>query len=222
MAAESQFRFDLDPDDDFRPGPSALLESSKELLALNRGEREPDERDAAYFMRIYSPAKIMAERVSLDSEKTIRNTMRMVNSRRNLSPISANQFGSLVERFITAHPLTMPLEEINPMGILEQNRRVTRMGPGGIASSDSVTEAASNVHPSVFGFLSAWETPESELAGVDSRMAYGVRRGSDGYLYQRFIDNKTGSLVWLNAKDLIGKNIAVGQKTKSQNANHRN
>lgn len=193
-------------------------------MALNKGERESDERDAAYFARIYSPAKLMAERVSMDADKSIRTALRMANSRRNLSPLSANQFGGLVEKFITTHPLTMPLEEINPLGILEQNRRVTRMGPGGIASSDSVTEAASNVHPSVFGFQSVWETPESELAGVDSRMAYGVKIGSDGNLYQKFIDEKTGSLVWLNAKDLIGKNIAVGppnQKNENSRANNR-
>lgn len=206
---KENFHYDLDPDDDYRPGPAALLESSKTLLSINKGERDPDERDALYFGRVYTPAKLLAERISLDADKSIRATMRRVNMRRSLQPVSANQFGGLIEKFITSHQLSMPLEEINPTHVLEQNRRVTRMGPGGILSSDSVSEDASNVHTSIFGFLSMLEGPESELYGVDTRIAYGARLGSDGRLYQKFRDSRSGKMKWLSPKDLVGKTMAV-------------
>lgn len=205
----AKFAFDLDPDDDFRPGSSILLESTKSLLAINRGERDPDRKDALHFKRLYSPAKLMAERVALDADKSIRTSMRRINMQRSLRSVVANQFGGLTIGLVVGHQLSIPLEEMNPLHIVEQNRRVTQMGPGGIGSEDSVTEEASNVDPSQFGFLSAWEGPESGLAGVDQRLSTGTTVGSDGKIYQLFEERATGKTKWLNSEDLIGKNISV-------------
>ena len=206
---QEKFVFDLDPGDTYRPGLPALLETTKNLIRIGRGEQEPDERDALYFGRVYEPGKLIGERISLDADKSIRGAMRRVNMRRNLSPLGPNQFGGLVEKFITSHQLSMPLEETNPLHVLEQNRRITQMGPGGIPSEDSVTEEAAAIHPSIFGFLSAWEGPESSTAGVDTRLATGTKLGSDGSIYQKWKDRRSGKMVWLNASDMAGKTYTV-------------
>ncbi|MFA9289314.1 MAG: hypothetical protein ACEQSA_05565, partial [Weeksellaceae bacterium] len=89
---------------------------------------------------------------------------------------------------LVGNALSSPLEEINPMHIVEQSRRITAMGPGGLPSSDSITSEAQALHPSSFGFIDIIAGPESERAGVDVRAAMGTKLGSDGKIYQRFRD----------------------------------
>jgi len=59
--------------------------------------------------------------------------------------------------------------------------------------------------PGTCGFWSG----NSELAGVDVRMAHGVRIGSNGRLYQKFRNPRTGNWHWLSAEDLAGKIVAL-------------
>lgn len=200
---------DLDPQDNFPVGVEGILASTGKLLAMNRGEVEPDERDALYFKRVYDVPKMMAERIGLDATGVMRRTMRQIARTRSLKPVVPNQFGDLLEDMITQHPLSSPLEEINPMHIVEQARRITGMGPGGIPSDDSISEEAQAVSPSSFGFISPIESPESSRAGVDTRLAWRSMLGSDGKIYQQFKNHKTGKKEWVNARDLIGKTITV-------------
>lgn len=209
--AASAFSADIDPDDDMTLGPEALLAASQKLLAINRGEADPDERDALYNARVYMPDKLFSERILLDATKSIRGAVRRAARQRNLSGISAGQFDDLLEGLIIGNPLSSPIEEINPMHIVEQNRRITRMGPGGIASDDQITEEAQAVHPSTFGFLSPLETPESERAGIDLRLSLGARIGTDGKIYQKFRNRRTGKYQWLSPADLRGKVIGLPQ-----------
>src|SRR5690606_21108318 len=74
--AASAFSADIDPDDDMTLGPEALLAASQKLLAINRGEADPDERDALYNARVYMPDKLFSERILLDATKSIRGAVR--------------------------------------------------------------------------------------------------------------------------------------------------
>lgn len=175
-----------------------ILASTEKLLAVNRGEAEPDERDSLEFRRVMTPDKLFAERIKLDADKIRRVAMRRVSKSRNLKPISTAHFNPYTEGLIVGHPLSSPLEEINPVSLVEQARRITGMGPGGIPSEDSITAEMQTVHPSQFGFISSYEGPESSRAGVDVRLAHNARIGSDGNIYQQFLNRKTGKLQWLN------------------------
>lgn len=59
--------------------------------------------------------------------------------------------------------------------------------------------------PGTAGF---W-TGNSESAGIDVRMAHGVKVGSNGRLYQRFRNPRTGHTHWLSPEDLAGKTVAL-------------
>ena len=58
-------------------------------------------------------------------------------------------------------------------------------------------------------FLSAIEGPESERIGVDTRVAWGAKIGSDGNIYQKFKNARTGKNEWLSAQDLENKVVAL-------------
>ena len=200
-----EYRYDIDPEDDMPLDIDVLVAASKALIDINRGEAQPEPRDAVYFRRVYPTHKLIAERISLDATKDIRSTMRMLNKARNLAPLSSNQFGDLTEGMIAQHSLSMPLEEINPLQVVEQNRRITQMGPGGLPGSQSVGADAQAVQTSSFGFYSPVEGPESELAGVDMRLATGVQIGEDGRVYQALVNKRTGKTELVNPTQLRGK-----------------
>lgn len=191
-------------DEEIPVGLHGVLAATEKLLAVNRGLVPTDERDSQQFKRVYSTDKLMRERVKLDADKVRFNILRRAAKTKNLSGLHAFAFDTYTEGQLLSNPLSMPLEEINPIQLVEQARRVTLMGPGGLGSTNAITEDMQSIHPSQFGFLSTLEGPESERVGIDSRAAWGVRLGSDGKLYNRFQDTKTGKFKWLSASDLDG------------------
>lgn len=197
-------------DDDVTGNVDTILAATEKILAINRGVADPDERDSLRFRRVYPMDRLISERISLDADKLFLKSMRRILRQKTLKPINVNHFDKYTENLIVGNPLSMPLEEINPLHLIEQSRRITQMGPGGLGE-DSITEEAQNLHPSEFGFLSALEGPESERIGVDTRLAYGSKIGSDGHIYQKFLNKKTGRREWLNSSDLAGKILGLPQ-----------
>lgn len=142
-------------------GMDGLLAATEKLLAVNRGLADPDDRDSLPNDRIYTVDRLMAERVKLDHGKALRGMMGRLSRARNLGPMGPNTFGSYTVGYITSNPLVPALEEINPMHILEQKRRLTKMGPGGIGDSNAITEDMNAVSATQFGFIDPIAGPES-------------------------------------------------------------
>lgn len=186
------------------PGVGGILAASEKLLAINRGLSEPDNRDALQFKRVHNTHDMIREHIVRDSGKIRRQMMRRLAKIRSLKAVHSGYFDSYVESQLVGNPLSSPLEEINPMHLVENSRRMTLMGPGGIGSADAVTEDAQSIAADQFGFISALEGPESERAGIDTRFAYGTKIGSDGRLYQRFYDRRKKRHRWMSPEDLDG------------------
>ena len=161
------------------------------------------------FRKTFTPDKLMAERIIMDAGKLRQNTMRQLAKRRTLQPLSVGHFDDYAAKLLIGHQLSSPLEEINPMSLTEQQRRITSMGPGGLPSSESITDASRDVHPSQFGFIDVLAGPESERAGVDVRAAHGTKIGDNGLIYQRFKNRRTGKHEWLSPKDVSGHVIGL-------------
>lgn len=196
--------FELDDDgEEYIPvGVNGLLASTEKLLAMNRGLVGQDERDSLRYQKVIRPAGLFRERVKMDSGKIARTIMYRAAKTKSLAGLLPGAFDGYIDAVMRGNPLTSPFEEINPMQIKEGARRITKMGPGGIPSSDSITEEAQAVHPSQFGFIDPISGPESERAGVDVRAAYGTRVGSDGRIYQKFYDRKSKTERWMNPSDI--------------------
>ncbi len=202
-------------DDDFVPvGLSGVMAATEKLLAVNRGLTEPDERDSYGFKQIFSVDRHLGERIRLDAGKLRRGLLRSASRFKTLKGAYPGMFdpysvGLLLGDPQQSNPLSAPLEEINTMHILEQARRITQMGPGGIGTSEAITEEAQSVHPSQFGFVSAIESPESERVGIDARLSWGSRLGSDGRIYQQFRNKKTDQMEWLTPEDVESRTVGI-------------
>lgn len=198
-------------DEDSPVGIDSLVQASKKLLAINRGQVDTDDRDSLRFKRIYNTDDLIRERIDLDAGKLKNALMFNLSKNKSLKYFKPGYFDSYASGHIVGNALSAPSEEINPIQVLEQAYRVTQLGPGGIGSDQAITADAQNVHSSIFGFIDPSETPESQRAGVDSRLVPTVRLGYDGNPYIRLREKKTGKLVWMNP-DEIGDSIVAFPK----------
>lgn len=203
------FELDDDGEEYMSVGTDGVLAASEKLLAINRGLDEPDERDSLRFQKILRPHAMLRESIKMDAGKVSRQLMYQAARRKNLSGLSTAAFDPYVERLLVGNPLTAPLEEINPMQLTESARRITKMGPGGLGSSDSITEEAQAIHPSQFGYISVIEGPESERAGIDVRVAWGAKLGSNGRLYQKYYDRHSKKMRWMSPEDVANLTVKI-------------
>lgn len=162
FAAEVDTMFELDQDgEEYAPiGVNGILASTQKLLAVNKGEIPPDERDSLEFKKIYRTEALIGERIRYDAGNLRRNAMYQAARFKNLSGLNPFAFEEYIDRQIKGNPLTSASEELNPLLTNENSRRITLMGPGGLRSSQSITEEAQTVHPSQYGFISLFESPE--------------------------------------------------------------
>ena len=195
--------------DDIPADVDTILATTEKLLAVSKGHAEPDERDSLVFRRILTPDKLFAERIDLDAGRLRQNLMRILSRRKTVKAMPVSYFDPYTEGLIVGHPLSSPLEEINPLQLVEQGRRISQFGPGGLASSEQITPESQTIHPSSFGFLAAIEGPESEKIGLDTRMAWGTKLGSDGQIYQQFNNRRSGKPQWVSPSDLADKVVGL-------------
>jgi len=122
-------------------GVGGILAATENLLAVNRGLKPPDERDSAQYKKTFRTHQLLADRIRLDAGKLRKSLLHRVAKQRNLKSLHSFYFDPYVEGQILGNALSAPLEEINPMQLVEQSRRTTLMGPGGLGSDQAITEA---------------------------------------------------------------------------------
>jgi len=186
----------------------AMLDTTKKLLAVQRGEAEVDDRDDLSYQTFLGPEDLFSERVRRDHGRTRQELLRKASMSGNLSKVSSGALTKQIEQAIMGSGLAQVIEEINPSEIFDKQSRVTRLGEGGIGSLDSIPAESRNVQSSYLGFIDPLRTPESLRAGIDSNMARGARKGRDGRIYSRYHDHKTGEEVWKSPQEVADLVVA--------------
>lgn len=141
-------------------GVEGLIAATKKLRSVSRGEAETDHRDSFRYKKIFTTPDLIAERIQLDAGKVRKTLLQRAAKMRNLNSLSSGHFTPYTEGQLLQNRLSAPFEQINMLQNLEQNRRITQMGDGGLSSSRSITEDAQALDTSTFGFLGALEGPE--------------------------------------------------------------
>ncbi len=187
-------------------GPDTLMAITQKLLRVAKGEEESDDRDALAYQTMMGPEDLFAER--LRKAKTVtRQMLWKASGRGSLDSVATNPYGDAIQAALMGSGLGMPIEEINPADIFDQQVRVTRMGEGGIPSLDAIPDEARAVQPSQFGFVDFLRTPESGKVGVDARMARAAVKGEDGRIYTP-VRNRSGEIVYKSPQDLADATVA--------------
>lgn len=185
-----------------------LIRSTQKMLNIAKGQEDPDDRDAPMFSRVLGIEDHIKERIDNDAGRIARTLIWKVRRDRNLRRVPVGALNPYVEGYLLGSRLTMPLEETNPMALLEQSSRITKMGEGGIGSEQAVTDEARNVNIGQLGFIDPISGPESGSIGIDVRASYRTFKGRDQQMYAEFKDTKSGKLKYLRPDDVDGKVIA--------------
>lgn len=220
--ADEFARMELDPDVTRRTlgkeyknlTPEAILGITKKLIALNRKEADPDDRDAMAYQSVVGPEDLISERFTKDKQ-ALRKLLWKATARKNLDHVPTGVFNKAIQAALIGSGLGSSLEEINPAEIFDHQARVTRMGEGGIGSLDAVPQESRSVQPSHLGFVDFLRTPESGKVGVDMRFSRGAMKGSDGKIYTPVVNMQTGQTEMKTPGELADMPLAFPGEDKS-------
>ena len=199
--------------------PDLLLATSKKLLGISKREQEPDPKDSLAFQRFYGPEMLFQERILRDGGKLARNILWKATNRGNLDFMPVNALDKHISSVFYDSKLAQMMDGSSPLETIDSAYKTTRIGEGGVSSMDSAPEEMRTVQPSYFGYIDPVRSPESYRVGLDVYMTKNVMKGTDGKLYQKFIDAKTGKEVLLDSETAANSVIAAPEmmhaKTKS-------
>lgn len=201
-------RMEIDPEVSMRTlgkphknlNAETLLDATKKLLAVSRKEAEPDDRDAMPYQTVHGPEDIISERLTRN-RSTLQKLLWKASAKGELGSHFTNALDSDVRAALLGSRLGQVLTQINMAEVLDQQHRISRMGEGGISSSQAVPDESREVSPSHLAFIDPLRTSESGSVGVDLRLAAGSRLGPNNTLYTRVRD-KAGEYVYKSPAEI--------------------
>ena len=117
----------------------------------------------------------------------------------NIRPITA-----ALKEFFGSSQLSKFMEQINPLSELNDKRRLSALGPGGI-SRDRAGFEVRDVHSSHYGRICPVETPEGQNIGLITSLASYAKINEYGFImtpYRKVVDCKvTDEIVYMTADE---------------------
>jgi DNA-directed RNA polymerase subunit beta len=192
----------------------------KEVIALNNDSlAQADDIDHLGNRRVRGVGELVQNKLRVGMARMIRNIKdrmstcdiefvvpgQLVNSR----PIAAS-----IKEFFSSSQLSQFMDQVNPLAELEHKRRLSAMGPGGLARERAGFEVR-DVHHSHYGRTCPVQTPEGPNIGLVGHMATYARINEFGFLetpYRKIdqeVENKSEKLI----NRILGENISgIGEK----------
>ena len=183
----------------------AILNATRKLIDISKGASKEDDRDALHYQKLMFPDDLISERIEKDWDRRIRGKTLWTSTRKGQLAIQPGHLTPQIDAVFTKSGLASPIEEVNPMEVLDQRYRVVRTGEGGISEAGVPSESRA-VQPSHFGMVDPLKTPESLKIGIDSRFTTNIMRGPGG-IYAK-LRNKEGVIVPVSMKDTANSTVA--------------
>src|SRR6516162_2490825 len=186
-----------------------LVEATKYLLKLKKGEGSLDDIDHLGSRRIRTVGELLANqcRVGLSrTERLVKERMTLFDQTvETMSPqklINPKALSAVIRDFFGRSQLSQFMDQINPLAELTHKRRLSALGPGGL-SRDRAGFEVRDVHPSHYGRICPVETPEGPNIGLIASLATFARINDFGFLetpYRKVENGKvSGHLDYLTA-----------------------
>ncbi len=186
-----------------------LVEATKYLLRLKKGEGSLDDIDHLGSRRIRTVGELLANqcRVGLArTERLVKERMTLFDqSVEQMTPqklINPKALSAVIRDFFGRSQLSQFMDQINPLAELTHKRRLSALGPGGL-SRDRAGFEVRDVHPSHYGRICPVETPEGPNIGLIASLATFARINDFGFLetpYRKVENGRvTGHIDYLTA-----------------------
>ncbi|MGR9073482.1 MAG: DNA-directed RNA polymerase subunit beta [Gammaproteobacteria bacterium] len=172
-----------------------IIDVLKELINIRNGNGVVDDIDHLGNRRVRSVGEMIENqfRVGLVRvERAVKERLTLADSE-GLMPqeiINAKPVSAAVKEFFGSSQLSQFMDQNNPLSQVTHKRRVSALGPGGLARERAGFEVR-DVHTTHYGRVCPIETPEGPNIGLINSLAVYARTNEYGFLetpYRRVID----------------------------------
>jgi DNA-directed RNA polymerase subunit beta len=184
-----------------------IVDVLKELIDIRNGNGNVDDIDHLGNRRVRSVGEMVENqfRVGLVRvERAVKERLTLADSD-GLMPqeiINAKPVAAAIKEFFGSSQLSQFMDQNNPLSEVTHKRRVSALGPGGLARERAGFEVR-DVHTTHYGRVCPIETPEGPNIGLINSLAVYSRTNSYGFLetpYRKVIDRKvTNEIIYLSA-----------------------
>jgi len=163
-----------------------IVDVLKELIAIRNGNGVVDDIDHLGNRRVRSVGEMIENqfRVGLVRvERAVRERLTLADSEGYMPQeiINAKPVSAAVKEFFGSSQLSQFMDQNNPLSQVTHKRRVSALGPGGLARERAGFEVR-DVHTTHYGRVCPIETPEGPNIGLINSLSVYSRTNSYGFL----------------------------------------
>ena len=188
--------------------PNILIQTTAKLLKVYSREIPQDDRDNLSFSNFLGAEDYIKEHIEYDAGRIQQKAKMKLRQKRNLSWLHSGFFTPQIKSVFVGNALSQNIEGVNPMEQYMLAHKVTKMGEGGIGSTDSIPDSSRSVNESQFGLMDPIQTVEATTIGVVNFFVKNTRKGEDGKLY-RLVEDPTGKKVWIDHQTLLESVVEI-------------
>lgn len=189
------------------------------LIQLQNGEGRVDDIDHLSNRRIRRVGEVVADTVFrvglLRLERSIKEKMSLISTEEKATPVqlvNARPVMALINEFFRSSQLSQILDQVNPLSEIDNLRRLSVTGPGGI-TRERASFSIRDINASQYGRICPVRSPEGPNIGLVTYMALYARVNEYGFLetpYRKVVKKKirgktrirvTDEIVYLQADD---------------------
>lgn len=178
-----------------------IVEATKYLCRLKRGEGVIDDIDHLGSRRVRTVGELLANQCRLGlsrTERLVKERMTMYDqSVDSITPqklINPKALSTVIRDFFARSQLSQFMDQINPLAELTHKRRLSALGPGGLNRERAGFEVR-DVHPSHYGRICPIETPEGPNIGLINSLSIYARINEFGFIETPYRVVKKGKVT---------------------------
>lgn len=189
-----------------------FLETLKYLIGLQNGEGRVDDIDHLANRRVKRVGELVATNAFriglLRLERSVKEKMSIVSSDDKPTPstlINARPLIASLNEFFRSNQLSTILDDTNPISALDNLRRVSVLGPGGI-NRERASFSIRDVNSSQYGRIDPIRTPEGQNIGLVTYLTLYTKVNEYGFLetpYRKVEKVKSGNKTKVRVTDEI-------------------
>jgi DNA-directed RNA polymerase subunit beta len=172
-----------------------IIDVLRELIKIRNGQGTVDDIDHLANRRVRSVGEMVENQFRLGLvrvERAVKERLSLADAE-NLMPqeiINAKPVAASIKEFFGSSQLSQFMDQNNPLSEVTHKRRVSALGPGGLARERAGFEVR-DVHTTHYGRVCPIETPEGPNIGLINSLAVYARTNKYGFLetpYRKVVD----------------------------------
>ena len=184
-----------------------IIDVLRELINIRNGHGTVDDIDHLGNRRVRSVGEMVENQFRLGLvrvERAVKERLSLADAE-NLMPqeiINAKPVAASIKEFFGSSQLSQFMDQNNPLSEVTHKRRVSALGPGGLARERAGFEVR-DVHTTHYGRVCPIETPEGPNIGLINSLSVYARTNQYGFLetpYRKVVDCRvTDEIEYLSA-----------------------